>query len=472
MLKVAIIVSVIAIVVLVRSIYKDLFGADEKPQSLKERKSVTLQELSKIWRLQNLEEEEARLRKQVEELKKQLEVGNKSVEKEAENEGRDGEKENQSETNQAKKEILFNNASIQAFYEKYIQPLNTLKEAEKSVILSLLDLLDKEGNTPSVVRTGGQKETDTMRPANEFDILKNITLAEHSIHVAEIMIEMNDSLITLAKRVIAALAHDIGKIPKFYNNNKKYTFGSHPQVSVMVLRTVKGFNDLEYAKEVEEAVLKHHLTPREGLGLELKQADKEARSRELLEAGVKEVKSAMSSEGGEENGIPDIGKYPAKQENAKRDIDIEWLPIDELVSRIREVINRETANGGFDAFSDTRGYVFVNTGFVMDTFKELAKKYDKYDEYDFTDASVRQRILIAIADALRDNGYLADMFVKRGYFANKFDLIGWDGQSLMKGKIFMPFLGSAFTNDLGELESRKIAGGFLKKIREVKISVG
>lgn len=573
--EIGIVVGVLLLLYLIKSIYNDLTSpqASAVPTpDIKTRQQITLEELSKIWRLQCFDEEEAKkikelesLKKKVEELKKQKQQMQQAIEQQSQKPSTDSKPQPPADNEKTKPESkdstdkgdtikdtsslemsneknesaeaesvednagidntededklleealkesmpmpdtppeLFQNPVVQKFYAERIFPLKILKDNEKKVIMSLLSLLDKEGSVPSVVQTGGQNEYDNTRDRGEYDILKNVTLAEHSIHVAEIMIEKDSSLLTMPRRIISALAHDIGKIPKFYSN-KKYVFGNHPQVSVMVLRSIEGFEDLEYAQEVEEAVLRHHLSPMEGLGMDLKQADKEARNKEVLEVSMKplkeDVKESIEGENKEneteteaEKSDPqqpqppetetkplNIAKFlatPSSKENFSRvrenskDINIEWLPLGELMATIRERINYETPNGGFDVFSDTRGYVFVQTGFVMDTFREIARKYKKYDEYDFSDGETRRKILLALADIFRANGYLVENFVKRGYFSNRFDLYSYDGEILMKGKTFIPFYASAFVSDLSELERRKVKGGFLSKIKEVKIS--
>ena len=594
--KIALVASVLLLIYLLRSIYRDITAPEANAVKLpsdKERKSITLQELSKIWRLQCIEEEEIQKFRKFKELeekykgkeKKKPQGGQMQTEeeekkghedKEQQDEGKqekkeqkgqlpeeqpepepmendsrkegldkdkekgeeDGDVENkenkegeeEGETDEDEEVLkklfdeglpdappqLFKNQNIQEFYEKYVYPLTVLSDNERKVIMRLLHLLDEKGNVPSVVTEAVSKmETDMARDTTEYDILKHITLADHSIRVAINMIEEDDSLLTRAKKIITALAHDIGKIRDFYIN-KKYVFGSHAQTSVAVLRTMDGFRELEYAKEVEDAILKHHLSPLEGLGMQLKQADKKARQEEVFIVTSQSIKESLEGEKSEETnekaGEEEMkGEAPAseqKQEknggtkDAKKDttmnfseqrkvvnldpyvrdgsdqkqqyksiieeskrIDLSWLPLDIFLSKLRDRINIETPGGGFDAFSDTRGYVYVQTGVVMDLFKEIAKENGKFDEYNFEDEKERRKILHALADLFRAHGYFADALTNRNYFAGVFEVRFYDGRSV-RGK-YMPFIYSAFVDDIAKLESKKVKGGVLSKIREV-----
>ena len=592
--KIALVASVLLLIYLLRSIYRDITAPEANAVKLpsdKERKSITLQELSKIWRLQCIEEEEIqkfRKFKKLEEKykgkeKKKPQGGQMQTEEE-EKKGHE-DKEQQDEGKQEKKEQkgqlpeeqpepepvendsrkegldedkekggedgdvenkegeeeeeadedeevlkklfdeglpdappqLFKNPNIQEFYEKYVYPLTVLSDNERKVVMRLLHLLDEKGNVPSVVTEAVSKmETDMARDTTEYDILKHITLADHSIRVAINMIEEDDSLLTRAKKIITALAHDIGKIRDFYIN-KKYVFGSHAQTSVAVLKTMDGFRELEYAKEVEDAILKHHLSPLEGLGMQLKQADKKARQEEVFIVTSQSIKESLEGEKSEETnekaGEEEMkGEAPASEQkqdkknggtkDAKKDttmnfseqrkvvnldpyvrdgsdqkqqyksiieeskkIDLSWLPLDIFLSKLRDRINIETPGGGFDAFSDTRGYVYVQTGVVMDLFKEIAKENGKFDEYNFEDEKERRKILHALADLFRAHGYFADALTNRNYFAGVFEVRFYDGRSV-RGK-YMPFIYSAFVDDIAKLESKKVKGGVLSKIREV-----
>jgi predicted transcriptional regulator len=102
---------------------------------------------------------------------------------------------------------IFTFPEITTFYNTYIVPYSFHREALK-VIIELLRVLDEKGSCPSVIKD----DSETLKP------LVSVTLAEHSLNVAR-----NAFVITnKGKRIIrnnttdvliAALAHDIGKIP-------------------------------------------------------------------------------------------------------------------------------------------------------------------------------------------------------------------------------------------------------------------
>ncbi|MDO9566369.1 MAG: HD domain-containing protein [Candidatus Desulfaltia sp.] len=102
---------------------------------------------------------------------------------------------------------IFTFPEITTFYNTYIVPYSFHREALK-VIIELLRVLNEKGSCPSVIKDDPEA----------FKSLVSVTLAEHSLNVAR-----NAFIITnKGKRIIrnnttdvliAALAHDIGKIP-------------------------------------------------------------------------------------------------------------------------------------------------------------------------------------------------------------------------------------------------------------------
>ena len=63
-------------------------------------------------------------------------------------------------------------------------------ELQKAVCRNLLVLLDKEGGCPSVVNVKGDFESSLN--SNVFALLGKITLIDHTLNVAEQIIEMLD----------------------------------------------------------------------------------------------------------------------------------------------------------------------------------------------------------------------------------------------------------------------------------------
>lgn len=207
----------------------------------------------------------------------------------------------------------FNNDIVNNFYNKLrgiIQSVASKStsfavEVKNDLIVTyfLLYLLDYYGNCPSVVNVKNNNnrnldgEPDNFRiktkvettQFSEYDLLSHIPLAEHSVRVAENAIEIaknrTDSYYTVLSSVIAALAHDIGKIPNYYESGS-YTTYQHPSISANIIKNHTYFKKIPAIRRnlILNAVELHHSYTKsaENMVLEtLRQADKQAREDEL-----------------------------------------------------------------------------------------------------------------------------------------------------------------------------------------------
>jgi hypothetical protein len=181
---------------------------------------------------------------------------------------------------------------IREFFEKQLQNKPFYTGKVRVVINNILTLLDMEGGVASVV--SGQYETESKIPEDTYKMLAMVSLAEHTIHVAEEMLNLVPYGPNLPPALIAALAHDLGKIPKY--RKQYYSLGDHAFISMTVLEGIQGFKELIYADEVLQAVRDHHLKPKNFLGEKLKEADTKARRRELVEVQRKLALSPPSLE--------------------------------------------------------------------------------------------------------------------------------------------------------------------------------
>ncbi|GAB5047571.1 HD domain-containing protein [Thermodesulfovibrio sp. TK110] len=184
----------------------------------------------------------------------------------------------QSQLNYGVEKVHFFSPVISDFYKKYLDGKLYFTGNVKKVIIDILTLLDTEGEVSSVV--SGQSETESKLPQNTFQMLSKISLTEHTIHVAEEILTIVPFGANAPKALIAALGHDLGKLPKF--RNQYYTLGDHPFISVTVLDSIQSFKELVYADDILKAIRDHHLKPKDFLGEALKEADQRARRRELI----------------------------------------------------------------------------------------------------------------------------------------------------------------------------------------------
>jgi len=182
--------------------------------SLKKEK-ITLKELSKLW-LEPVGDDSRN-----EHTEKKIEEPAHSEEKKTE-----------------EIQISYKHQEIRDFYLKHIANKDFSRLHEK-IARELLNILDREGDCPSVVNSFNEDEGKL--PKDVYDILARTSLLQHTLNVTEKMIELlGGSGPFLSKAVITALAHDLGKIP---SHRKLYATGDHPLVSIGLLNQIEAFNN-------------------------------------------------------------------------------------------------------------------------------------------------------------------------------------------------------------------------------------
>jgi len=349
----------------------------------------------------------------------------------------------------------FENMEIKRFYETHIDGRPYFSGTAGEVTLELLKLLDQEGDCPSVVGSEGDPESSLEKTT--FGILAKVPLHEHTIHVAEEMIVENATGPSVAKSVIAALAHDIGKLPRYRKSG--YSLGDHPLFSVTALETIPRFKKLSYAKEILQAVRDHHGRPRDPFSQALREADQQARRRELAEH------AKVDEEGGVAviaSGISAIEKIsaPAQAEKVERDestrphlIDLPWFSPERFIEKLKQRINR-MEGGRWVAFSMSDGCVYIQAKAMWEAAEVLGKEInDGLISMAAADEELRRGVLLTIVNRLRGYGAIADDLVKEGYFGGEFAVRMRDGKTL-KG-FYTPFKAEAFAETVSQLEAIK-----------------
>ncbi len=381
----------------------------------------------------------------------------------------------------------------------------------------ILILLEKYGACPSVVEThvapGRHEFNNELKvvkisdKVNLWSILRRVNLIEHSLEVARLCAKRKAGGVDAPVAIVAALAHDVGKIPHYYTNSL-YAGANHPATSVNVLNmAVKGFSALppSIAETISVAVLKHHgklKEEREGsVGETLRAADHEARrndlARYMASAGDGRTDGSAAADY-----YTDPGRGPVREADtaagSKRDSRVlefsaEWLDVQKLIDRIKPVINR-APSGKFVAVSmhvgTAKGTVYVQTGYVADTANNLAaealleirarrtecvspeeeaeqarrlKALSAYMAGDVS-ADLRRAKILSVVKALREQGCLTEEMLD-GYIGSTFECVYEDGH---KTRLFaVPFNSGVFGMTREEMESRK-EDAIVRKI--VKIS--
>ena len=155
----------------------------------------------------------------------------------------------------------------------------------REVCAHLLTILDQEGDCPSVVNVlKFRRDTESSWDSNTYSLLGMTTLFDHSINVAERIIELLvdiEAQHVIPDGLIAALAHDLGKIPSLHG--QLYSTGDHPIAAGATLAAINQFQELpdKDREEISKAVKHHHKTLDNLLAQNLRRADQQARQREM-----------------------------------------------------------------------------------------------------------------------------------------------------------------------------------------------
>ncbi|MBI5178199.1 MAG: HD domain-containing protein [Nitrospinae bacterium] len=417
------------------------------------------------------------------------------------------------------------------FYRENIKGQKVFQGNAGKVVLELLGILDGEGDCPSVVPmdiTADAEAAIGRKERSTYDIFAHYTLLEHSLHVAEEARRIYGDGPDLAEAFIAALGHDIGKLPR--HRDSLYAIGDHPMLSTAVLDAMPSFKALPNREEIQMAIRTHHgqgkIKEEDTFAKLFYETDKAARLREIGEfaaakgeavkkqevAGRSEDKQAIVTpesmaevkveaqagqevverpEGGKavqpapvlppevivakaaaayeagENRGDGPPKWKASKEEIKR-AEIPWFRSDIFLAKIKPIINKVGPFGGkWKAISMRDGYVYVQTGYLWDAARELGTQFgDPLIRLGDGDQKVRQEILLGIVSRLREEGHIAAGLIKDGYIGGKFMLKVKTPQGQKEFSYYLtPFMAEAFAATVSQLEQEK--EGNTKNVMEV-----
>jgi len=171
---------------------------------------------------------------------------------------------------------------LSEFFEPYRKFFKICSASDR--FLSILDLLDREGHCPSVVRSDRFREG---YPLEVFEALKRVTLRDHSVNVARQMLKLLrkkylDYENLIPKAFIVSFGHDLGKIPSL-------GLASGDEVadhSELGARKIGQFFSSEgsplWVSSLLEVIRNHHRLVDDSLMLLLQKADTLARQEEAL----------------------------------------------------------------------------------------------------------------------------------------------------------------------------------------------
>ncbi len=372
--------------------------------------------------------------------------------------------------------VSLQDPALNAFHAEYIRDKIGFPSQARQIAEGILEILDREGDCPSVVNTHG--EAESTLEVSAYSRLAQVTLRNHTIDTVEAMLRLIDPGPMTPMAVIAALGHDLGKIPAY--RQKLYSLGDHPIISVTVLEKIPGFAELSNREDIVRAIRDHHRKPVDFLSIKLKEADQEARKKELARsfslndektdeqpktrdeeerkpsAGIGQVKSPYDTDGDNSSD---------KAKTKPREIDLPWYDGEAILREIAERIN-EVDGGRWEAFSMSNGYVYVQVGFLWSVAKIVARKNgDPSVLIGDADEDLRKNILFSVVERLKtEQKAVARGLIRDGYFCAPFVVALRDG-TVYPRAWYVPFNLEAFGTLTSDMESKKY--GKVKEIVDV-----
>lgn len=361
---------------------------------------------------------------------------------------------------------LVNKMDQWAFFEKFPN--------QKSVCMQILRLLDQEGDCSSVVNVQG--DVEGTWDENTYRILGQTTLLDHSINVAEQVVDLlaaQSAWHVIPDALIAALGHDLGKLESL--RGFLYSLGEHPLASGRPLAGMTGFQTLPKKEEILQAIKLHHKRPNGLLGKILKRADQLARQKELETA-------ALSHDGGhnddgaaaEKSRVPvaddatvaarraataiygneDADPPEPQKTEVPELVDISgWFDAAGFLDELKPFINKMFGRR-FMAFSMPDGHVY----FQVKVLEEVARKQaEKAGCMEIATMALRDEgmrgVLLAIVHRLKmEPDIIARGLIKDNYFGGYFMVDRKIGKPI-KG-YYTPFHAEAF-GSIAEMERAK-----------------
>jgi len=388
------------------------------------------------------------------------------------------------------KSYVFRNEQIAEFFKKHIDQAPWFRNAglQKDVCCQILLMLEKEGDCPSVVNAADDVEASW--DSNTYTLLGKTSLLDHTLNVARAIIKLlaeDDARHVIPDTLIAALGHDLGKLPSIKGH--LYSLGEHPLAAGRVLAEIASFKQLARKDEISMAIKLHHKRAEGLLGKTLKKADQLARQKELehaveqlvdrkakeppsvplSSAPVPKKSSPVSESSAAWQAQADIYGEDEALEKKKKDapnlIDISaWFDAQTFLNSLRSYINRVSGRR-FMAFSMPEGYVYFQAKAIEEVARKQAEQAGAIDIATMAsdDLTMRQ-VLFSVVYHLRvEHEVIARELIKDQYFGGYFTITTKGGKT-MQG-YYTPFHAEAF-GPIAEMENGKT--GLLKNFKSVE----
>ena len=190
--------------------------------------------------------------------------------------------------------------------------------------------------------------------------------------------------------IIAALGHDLGKIPQLRSQGK-YVKADHPLTSVSIVEEIfEKDKDAHWLKMVAKAIGEHHQSATDQLSELLKEADGKARQMEIEQA---EKRASLAWE--------------------------EWFDCKELLRRVGATVNVTQTGSAFRAFS-VDDAVYCDPTFLYETAGAMAAERSIIDITLLRDTD-KDRALRRIVESLRKSDVLTSELGK-AYTTRRYEI--------------------------------------------------
>ncbi len=331
-----------------------------------------------------------------------------------------------------------------ALIRDFIMPYQPVIESQRALepLLTVVKILEEYGDCPSIVTVGVERDEECTDLYSIRDTLAKVTLRDHTYRVTELALALlkqtyRDGDLMIPKVLVAALGHDLGKIPRF-RATAAHAMGDHPVVSAIKLQECFTGTSIPWFTEVLDAIKGHHRIGKDRLGVILRQADGQARVKEMI----------LST-----------------QEMQEKPLD-SWCAGPEVLAIVAPRINRPLKGNKWAAFS-LKGVVYVTPDALLEAAKELARQ-KKIVEMGLIRSTDREETLRRLVKIIGAADLLA-MEIGEHFYGRPFDIFTKKAGIKQRG-YFVPVKLEAFQIAESELESRKVA--FMQLVTEFQLGRG
>jgi len=323
--------------------------------------------------------------------------------------------------------------TAQAFYGEVIEPHKESLSGVLEGINRIMELLECYGDCPSVVDTITDSERGEVTRIGS--ILSKVTLRDHTFNVTRIALRLlketyHDPVGYIPVTIIAALGHDLGKVPDLRGQGR-YVKADHPPTSVSIVKEIfEKDKDAHWLKMVTKAIGEHHQSATDPLSELLKEADGKARQMEIEQA---EKRASLSWE--------------------------EWFDCREILRRVGVTVNVTQTGSAFRAFS-LDGTVYCDPTFLHETARAMAAENGIIDITLLRDTD-KDRALRRIVESLRKEEVLTAELGK-AYTTRRYEIEVEQGKP--KKILLVPIKANAFENQAEFEEIKKSSPPLIKGI--------